>query len=102
MQLEPYSPRKVRLQNNTSAFPGVSLRDFIDHTAIYERQLAPFSARLQRATRLGIVFTLLTFAILLLLPAIAGNIKVLYFPFILPQLWHNLLIGYMTCALFSS
>lgn len=95
MQLEPYSDRKEVHLSTTPSFPGISLHDFVEHTTIYEHQAVPFSARLRQATRLGMAFTLLTSALLLLLPFIAGSLKVVYFPFFLPAGWHTFLTSYI-------
>jgi hypothetical protein len=95
LQLGPHSRRKEVHLSATSSFPGVSLHDFVEHTAIYERQSVPFSTTLRRATQFGMAFTLLTSALLLLLPGIAGNLKIVYFPLFLSTGWHSFLASYI-------
>jgi hypothetical protein len=76
------------------SFPGMSLHDFMRQTSQYEQRPAPFSPLLRRAARTGMLLTLLTFSIVLLLPALTDGMKALYFP-----LWLTALNTYLVAYL---
>jgi hypothetical protein len=91
----PYLPdRHTDPQDIAPSFPGMSMRDFMQHTSIYEHKPAPFSPLLRRATWTGIVLTTLVAATILLLPNFATNLHTLFFPLI-PQGFNGFLSSYV-------
>ncbi|QBD79220.1 hypothetical protein EPA93_25855 [Ktedonosporobacter rubrisoli] len=82
---EPYTE-----QDTAPAFPGMSLHDFMERTAVYEHTPVAFPPRLRRAAWLGMGFTLITVSIILLIPVLGTGMRALYFPFMLGALNHFL------------
>ena len=64
-------------ESNNSAMMGMSMEEFMKRTSIYEHKPVPFSPLLGRAARVGMLFTLITVVVILLLPKFFFYLKML-------------------------
>lgn len=62
---------------NSSTMMGMSMEEFMKRTSIYEHKSVPFSPLLRRAARVGMLFTLVTVVVILLLPKLFSYLKML-------------------------
>ncbi len=76
---------------------GMSMHDFMRRTASYEEYVkgpVPFSPRLRRATWIGMLLTLGSAALIILLPLFAGELHLFFFPWI-PAATNAFLLNYV-------
>jgi len=95
-----HQPQATHDQEARAPLPGMSLHDFMERTSLYEQTPVPFPFRLRRATWTGLVLTLISSLILLLLPFFVRPLSTVQFPFF-PSGLHSWREGYVRWLLTS-